>query len=252
MKRVLFPLLALLFAALAWLQALDRLAEEHAEAGFKRAIASFATARALNAVISVVQGTEVTGGVVVGVKLAPGQVLDPVNDLIEQFSSLMLAASIAFGAQLMLMQIGASWLTSAALTVLALAWAWPWLRGRAPPRLLSRALFALLLVRFVVPVAALGSEAAYQAFMADDYRLHQQGIERAADALAVLPEEVESSTRWWDVPARIAELREAAERIVDHTIRLAVVFLLQTLVLPLLLMWMLARAGGLLLRGATS
>lgn len=44
------------------------------------------------------QGTEVAvepAGV--GVIFTPGQILDPVNDLLEQFSNLMLAASVAFG-----------------------------------------------------------------------------------------------------------------------------------------------------------
>ncbi|MCB1944024.1 MAG: hypothetical protein KDI53_18575, partial [Candidatus Accumulibacter sp.] len=83
----------------------------------KRALVSFATARALNAVISVAQGTEVSmqpAGM--GVVLTPGQLLDPVNDLVEQFSHLMLAASVAFGVQKVLISIGAYWVISLLLT----------------------------------------------------------------------------------------------------------------------------------------
>jgi hypothetical protein len=244
--RLILPLLVLLLAALAWLKPLDQLAETHAEAGLKRAVASFAAARALNAVISVVQGTELTGGVVVGVKLAPGQVLDPVNDLIEQFSTLMLAASIAFGTQLLLMQIGAGWLVAGALTLVALVWGGCYLRG-PPPAWLSRVLLALLLVRFIVPVAALASEYAFQAFMADQYQVHQQGIEQAAESFGALPVAEEAAkARWWEVRERIDELKASAERIVDHTIRIAVVFLLQTLVLPFLVMWGMLQAVRLL------
>jgi hypothetical protein len=241
-RRILIPALLLLVAALAWLKPLDELAARQADAGLKRAVASFATARALNAVISVLQGTEVSGGVVVDVKLAPGQVLDPVNDLIEQFSTLMLAASIAFGAQILLMQIGASWVMSAALTVAAAAWAWRCVQGRAPPALLTRVLAALLLVRFIVPVAGLSSELAFRAFMADEYADSQQGIERSAAALGAL-DPIEGKARWWDVPERFDELKNVAERVVDHSIRIAVVFLLQTLVLPLLVIWILLRAS---------
>ena len=43
----------------AWFVPLDRLATEQVDAGLKRALVSFATARALNAVISVAQGTEI-------------------------------------------------------------------------------------------------------------------------------------------------------------------------------------------------
>ena len=75
----------------AWLAPLDAPATEQVEAGLKRALISFAAARALNGVISVAQGTEVSVQPLgVGVTLAPGQLLDPINDLIEQFSNLML------------------------------------------------------------------------------------------------------------------------------------------------------------------
>src|SRR5690349_8497107 len=59
-----------------WLVPPDGRATRQVEDGLKRALATYAAARALNAVISVAQGTEVAlepGGV--GVVLAPGQVL---------------------------------------------------------------------------------------------------------------------------------------------------------------------------------
>ena len=84
----------------AWLAPLDAPAMQQVDAGLKRALVSFATARLLNGVISVAQGTEASVQPFgVGVTFAPGQILDPVNDLVEQFSHLMLAASVAFGVQ---------------------------------------------------------------------------------------------------------------------------------------------------------
>jgi hypothetical protein len=238
-----------MMVALVWLKPLDELATAHAEAGLKRAVASFATARVLNGVISVLQGTEVSAGVVVGVKLAPGQILDPVNDLIEQFSSLMLAASIAFGAQLLLLQMGAAWGMSLALTLVAAAWGWQYLRQRMPSGWLTRMLVALLLVRFILPVAALTSELAYQSFMAKDYASSQQGIEQTATALGAI-KVADEGPKWWELSERIDKLKLAAERTIDHAIRITVVFLLQTLVLPLLVFWILLRSSRLLLPDA--
>ena len=85
-KRYLLPFLLVLLVGLTWLQPLDQLAQAYSEAGLKRSLTAFAAARGLNAVISVIQGTEVTGGAFVNVTLALGQVLDPVNDLVEQFA----------------------------------------------------------------------------------------------------------------------------------------------------------------------
>ena len=86
---LLLALLALLLGT--WLAPLDKPAMQQVDAGLKRALVSFAAARALNSVISVAQGTEVSVEPLgVGVTLTPGQLLDPVNDLVEQFSNLML------------------------------------------------------------------------------------------------------------------------------------------------------------------
>ena len=60
------------------------------ENALKNALVTFAVARTLNGVISAAQGTEVAlepGGV--GVVLSVGEVLDPINDLIERFSAVI-------------------------------------------------------------------------------------------------------------------------------------------------------------------
>lgn len=250
-------LLAILAAT--WLLRVDETALAQVDAGWKRALATFAAARALNAVISVAQGTELAvqpAGV--GVTLAPGQVLDPVNDLIEQFSTLMLLATAAFGAQRVLIGIGAWWPMSLALTALALAWAaWRW-RGHAP-RWLTQLLVGMLLLRFLVPTVALGSEAAFHLFLKEDYQTGQQTLERSSTQIGDLSAPVVASPadesvgervrRWWaqgtDIGGRFDELKDVANRAVEHVVRLIVVFTLQTLVLPLLLgwgLWRLARA----------
>lgn len=245
----------------AWLAPLDTSATRYVEAGLKRALVSFATARTLNAVISVVQGTQVDvqpGGV--GVTLTPGQVLDPINDLIEQFSLLMLAASVSFGVQLALIKFGAFWAVSLMLSVAALAWAWSTWRRQPAREWLTRFLVALLLVRFAMPLIALGSEAAFQLFLEKDYAAGQARIEFSAgqigslSALAIEPPADEGVAdrmkRWWsqntDVKKRFEDLKEVAGRTIEHIIKLIVVFIMQTLVLPLLLLWMLLRLGGVL------
>lgn len=256
--------LALALAAIlaaAWLAPLDAAATRQTEAGLKRALATFAAARALNAVISVAQGTEVAvepAGV--GVTFAPGQVLDPINDLIEQFSMLMLAASVSFGLQRAVIGIGGYWGVSLALSAAAIAWAWLRWRDARIPRWLTRVLLVMLLVRFGVPLVAVGSETVFQLFLADQYAAGQARIELTAEQIAAkaappagpapdesLPQRLQ---RWWssatqglDVSKRFEELKEAVSRTVEYIITLIVVFLLQTLVVPLLLLWALIRLG---------
>ncbi len=257
--------LALVLAAV-WLLRVDDAALAQVDAGWKRALATFAAARALNAVISVAQGTELAvqpAGV--GLTLTPGQVLDPVNQLIEQFSTLVLMATAAFGAQRVLIGIGAWWPLSVLITAAVLAWAVLRWRGRPVPRWLGSALVLLLLLRFTVPLVALGSEAAFRIFMQDEYRQGQATLEQSSAELAQasgqlpgagMPPAEESITermrRWWgqgpQIGARFEALKEEANRAVEQVVRLIVVFTLQTLVLPLLLGWGLWRAARALLR----
>lgn len=56
-----------------------------------------------------VQGTEISAAPVgVGMTFTPGQILDPLNDLIEQFSQVMLVAMVAFGVEKVLLTAGAA------------------------------------------------------------------------------------------------------------------------------------------------
>src|SRR6185436_1624003 len=97
-QRVVLALAVAIMVACSWLAPLESAANQQVDAGLKRALASFATARALNAVISVVQGTEVAVQPLgIGIKLSLGQILRPLNDMVEQCAHLMLVASIAFG-----------------------------------------------------------------------------------------------------------------------------------------------------------
>jgi hypothetical protein len=172
----------------------------------------------------------------------------------------MLAASVSFGVQLALIKFGAFWAVSLMLSVVALAWVWSTWRRPPAKEWLTRFLLALLLVRFAMPLIALGSEAAFRLFLEEDYAAGQASIELSAGQIAgpsaalTEPSADESVTdrmkRWWsqstDVKKRFEELKEVVGRTIEHIIKLIVVFVLQTLVLPLLLLWMLLRLGGVL------
>lgn len=255
-RRVILALSLATMVLCSWLKPLDSTAIQQVDAGMRRALISFAAARALNAVISVAQGTEVSlqpGGF--GLNLTPGQILDPVNDLVEQFSYLMLAASVAFGVQKVLIVIGGYWMISLVLTTVALGWAWRYFRQQ-PSAWLSRMLVILLMLRFAVPIAAIGTDLLFKKFLAADYQTSQQVIDittgKVADLNSPAPittEEQgwwEKTKGWWsqkvDVKARFENLKQAAENATEHIIKLIVIFLLQTLVIPLLLLWVLYAA----------
>lgn len=260
-------LLALL-VALSWWPALDRFAAGTVDAALTRALAAFAVARGINGAISVAQSAEVAlepGGV--GVSLAPGEVLDPVNDLVEQFSTLMLTASASLGLQKLL--VGASgWLPlKIALSIAVLAWlALAW-RGRDDALLRGVRRFALflLVLRLAVPLSALASEGVYRALLADEYARSAAVLD---DTLALLDAQGEAlrppppapdaslldraralvgeAGAALDVRGRLAQLEATATAATRHMINLVAVFVLQTVLLPLGFLWLLLRVLRLL------
>jgi hypothetical protein len=257
-KLKLIALLAGLAAILfcAWAKPLDTIAMQRVDEGFKRAIVSFGTARLIGAVISVAQGTDVSmqpAGV--GVKFAPGQAFHPIADLLENFADMMLAATVIFGAMKVLLIIGGSSWLSLVITGVTLWWAWFHWRGHPSPLWLSKLAIVLMLLRFSVPVVMVGSDAIFQHFMADGYNSSQSALAATVSELESSPLSQASSNtdvgtwekmkKWVttniDVTARLKAMAKGATRMVDHMINVIVVFLLQTLVIPLLLFWALYR-----------
>lgn len=138
---------------------------------FKINLTVYAIARGLNAVILIVKGTEASieplGG---GVTLTSGEILDPLNGLIEQFSLVLLIASASLGIQQILVAIGDiaafRWLLAslALLTIILLL-----MQSLTPfwQRKLISLVVILSLLRLMVPMTALVSHQVQQWLSAD-------------------------------------------------------------------------------------
>lgn len=253
-KTLVIALAATLVTA-AWYSPLQQVANEQVDAGLKTALISFASARALNAVISVLQGTQLglqPAGV--GVTLSLGQVLDPINQMVEQFSSLMLVASVSFGIQKALLAIGAHWVISLVVSAVAMAWAALHIMNRAPPSWLSKLFVILLMVRFAVPTVTMGTDLVYDEFLRRDFAVHQLALAAASSEVQKASSQPgESTSSWWDRmkekgnsfnPAshlNFEGVKKAVTDLPERLIRMTVVFVLQTIIIPIFLLWAMYR-----------
>jgi hypothetical protein len=249
----------------SWLSWLDASAEAYSESGLKRSLATFALARTLGAALSVAQGTKVSlepGGI--GMSFAPGEVLQPVKELVDKFADVMLVASVAFGIQLLLLKIGAHQVVSVLLTAAVLIWAVAAWRSRMTPlaRCLSPILIALLLVRFAAPLISLANEGAYRTFMANEYQVSLGALE---DSSKTVPESVSEPSlekgSFFEVLRKgkesLASLRatfkavtRAAGEWADKIVRLIAIFMIQTVLLPIVFLWVLWRMTRIFVVGA--
>ena len=173
-RKAAWTVIAIVTAVMALSGVADDTSGEYADEALKRALVTFAVARGLNGVISVAQGTEVAvepGGV--GVNFTVGQILDPINDLVEQFSTVMLVASSSLGLQKILLSMTAWWGMTALIVLaavgLALAMWWPG-GANATTRSAAIRLFAVaLFLRFALPVLIVGTHVVFSTFLESEH-----------------------------------------------------------------------------------
>ncbi len=253
--RILCSAVLLVGLAAATIGTADRIASDWASDALERALITFATARALNGAISVAQSTEVAmqpAGV--GVALEPGQLLDPVNDLIERFSWVMLTASASLGVQLLLVEIGsyplATALVAAVVGIACLLLWLPW--GAAWRGLAMRLAVSALVLRLALAAVALVSNAAGEFWLAEREADRLATVQRASERVEALSlDSAGTSTpsgSWWDsareqldligaARTRLNTLRADVEAATRAIVDVIAMYVLQTILLPMLCGW---------------
>ncbi|SDZ98667.1 hypothetical protein SAMN05660420_00971 [Desulfuromusa kysingii] len=254
---VLAPLRSVVFENPLFKQ-IDNTATTQIEASLTRALASFALARVTNGVISVIQESEVAVSPAgVGLNLAFGQILDPLNDMVERFSWVMLVALSSLGVQRFLLE-ASPWLgieviaSSALLLWLAGLWLGNWIRLDLAS-LGKRLLFLAIIVRFAVPLTAALNQTTYDYFLAERYTVASHSIAATNTELQQIETTPDAPTTegWWQqftAHLKQAELAidfariqswmtERSTQMIDNFLDLLVVFLLNTVILPLAFLW---------------
>ena len=156
--------LAITLVAVSWSRAIDEKSLAYLTDTLGTSTAIYATARSINALVSVLQGTEVKA---VFLSFTAGEVLDPVNDLIERFSALMLLALASLVVQYLLIEIAAHQHVSVMLTAFVCLTIALWLRPVVVTRLfLLRLLLVALLFRLALPAIAVTTQIVDSLFLA--------------------------------------------------------------------------------------
>jgi len=260
-RKILWSLAAIVSTAVAFSSVADDVSRRHADAAFKNALVTFAVARTLNGVISVAQGTELAlepGGV--GVILTLGQVLDPINDLVERFSAVMLVATSSIGLQSVLLRISAWWgltlaLAGAACFTLLALW-WPSVGKSRVGELAVRVLLVAVFLRFAVPVLVIGTTVVFDYFLAEDQVTATTALEATRDDIEDMNEQqktpaiedesiisrlssmIDDSLDTLNPNEQLKRLSERVANSAEYIIDLIVIFILQTILLPVGFLWL--------------
>ena len=259
--KTLLTLVFLCLAGTAQLRVADQQSATYINQTLKNSLLTFAIARGLNGVISVAQGTELAiepAGV--GVSFAVGEVLDPINDLIERFSWIMLASSTSLAIQAILLELSGTKVIAVLLLIISLIMAGlVWLPAQehlAKKSLATRALVLLCFIRFSVIALVLASHQLSASFLdakitVSTERLQQttqqiQKIEASENSHEVeapanlkqrLQRAFDDVTTTFDANKKLARYKEITANAVSHIIELAALFIVQTLLIPLVFFW---------------
>jgi len=235
--------------------AIDTTAKTLVDDSFSQAIIVFGSAKALNAVISLAQGTELSLPFFV---VAIGEVLDPVNDLVEQFSLVMLASMTSLGIQKIFLNFVTNEIYNYLLLVLVIVLnIWLYKRFRNDDKLRDiffKVVFVLLFLRFAIPMISYVNDISYNYFVKEEYnierlneiivkvkedvsRVNQETLQ-AKKEVSIFDKIVEKFDSEY-YSKKVQEYTDAVDNSSEYIIDLIIVFIFQTIFLPILFLFIL-------------
>ena len=181
-KKIIVTLLVVAIGIMSYTAVLDLLIEktyfgkldDRASTYFshtiKRALVTFAIARAFNATISLLQDSEISiSPWGVGATLAVGELLDPINDIVERFSWVMLISTTSLGIQKILMEIGVWFgikiLISFSMAIILIGIWIPRISNVSLMSLGYKLIIVAIVIRFCIPLIAVASDKVYDLFL---------------------------------------------------------------------------------------
>jgi hypothetical protein len=266
-----------MFLEKTFLKTIDKNSSANLDEAFQRAVTTFAIVRGINGIISVIQNTDIAVSPAgVGVSVAAGEIVDPINDLVERFSWVMLVSATSLGIQKILLKIG-TWLGFNILLSISMLML---LIGIWRPQIMGLNLFAFggklillsVVIRFCVPFVTVASDTVYDLFLQSQYDEATQSLdqmtreikdtqilegktgypENETDFLDQLKKYYKNAEDLMKLNSRIQELKRSMSDYAKHTISLIVVFILQTIVIPIFALWVLIRVAGYVLKSNLS
>lgn len=233
----------------------DRAGDNYFDKALKNAAVTFAVARVLNGIISVIQHVEVAATPAgVGLSAAPGQILDPLNDMVEQFSTVMLMATVSLAIQKLLLSFSGWWAAKIVIASLLLLLMTLLMLdhfknvGQVNKGTLYKFILLLLFVRFALPFVAISSSIVEALFLNAPIQAKTEKLQLIElSAAAVI--EADDGMKWHEnlitsgknlinVKENVALLKEALTQSISTIIDLIALFIIQTILLPLAFLYL--------------
>ncbi len=257
--------LVLFFSPKLQIPYLDSATDKYFTTTLLKASGAYAIIRGLNATVSVLKEStfslEPAG---IGVSIAAGQVLDPINDMTERLSDVLVVAIVSLGMQKFFYEITLTIIPqvlAAALFMLSLMVLFKQINLPHLQNILTSLITILIIARLFLPLSTVANSYLHQQFF-------QQKIETASNEISLtakplyLLHKVSSPTDqgFWGklkgnlkfVQAKTAQMKQALadvmknmEKSITYLLQLTLlyiaIFTFQVILLPLFFVWLLSR-----------
>lgn len=252
MKKIFLTIFIAVAITVSLLPYIDNLGYENNSKFLKRSIATFAIAKGLNGVISLLQGTEIGGSVIfANATFSIGEILDPLNDMVERFSWVMLASSIALGVEKILIQISSTMtLKYIFLGIGTLLISSLWYKKISIIQHWTLKIFlVLLLVRFIMPLTEIANAQIYSHITQSTYKDAQISLGKTQKILDSVNRDINqadkenrtilssiSSTFDFSLEEKFKNLKLKLNTSYENMVSLMIIFIFQTVLFPLVIL----------------
>lgn len=235
---------------------IDKKGEKVVENSFTEAVIVFGVAKGLNAAISLAQGTQVGPP---GVTISIGEVLDPINDLVEQFSWIMLASITSLGIQKILMNFVTADIFNLVVILLILivniSLFIKFKNDSKIKNIFFRITILSIFLRLSIPIMTLMNSYIYDNFIEKDYNISKstEFINSSSTNISSIASEtkeeksfLESITKVFDskyYSEKIEEYKKITEETSKYIVNLIIAFSFRTILFPLIFLFLLYKMG---------
>lgn len=202
----------------------------------------YLTARGLSGLLSIITSSSVSASPLgVGVDVGIGQILSPVKEILDRFSSIMLLATGSIALQKLILLIGIGVFLKLLLPIaLALFVISNLLKKKPHQVVITSALkifvFALVF-RFFIPLSCLVGSQIDSFFLNPTYEQSKVEMEEISNDASLKAITTPKTAAKSGISGTLAALKVRIEKLSDTLAHLIAVFIIQTILLPLFVLW---------------
>ncbi len=235
---------------ISWANLLDDYGDRYTTDALKQAAVTYGVARSLNAVVSVIQSTEFSVGVA---SFSPGEALDPLNDLVERFSWIVMMAMASIGLQKLLLIIASSIIFKILLTVTGAMLIYSLLKRDGNIQNVAMRLFVItIFLRFAVGSVVFANDMVEYFFLEENRTQATEQLDKTKDSLSdfslAFQSNKDEESMWDSVKNKLSgivsneeeeeEIKQKTEDASTSIIDLIVVYIAQAIFFPVVFFWM--------------